>query len=60
MTFEELVDKYMKNSSCSTHQISFIWNAAIDECIKQIEYKSSQVIEPVKILKALKHENINQ
>jgi hypothetical protein len=52
MNFEELLEKYMKNSSCNIHQICFIWNAAIDEAIKEI--KSSQVNEPVKILEQLK------
>lgn len=33
MTFEEMYEKYMKNSSVSYEQARFIWNASIDEIL---------------------------
>ena len=31
MDFDEMFEKYMKNSSVSRHQAQFIWNVAIEK-----------------------------
>ncbi len=54
MKFEDLYKNYIINSSCSEHQMAFIWNNAIDACIEELKYKCSVTKEPIKILNTMK------
>ena len=50
MTFDQLFEKYMKNSSVNRHQAEFIWNAAIDEVNKNAKYEDfSDLKQTIKI-----------